>query len=74
MLWCVSVAPLGKPVVPDVYWMLIGSSNDSPAMRSRKSLSGACGPSSHACHSGVSMYNTFSRSGSAPRTSSIIAR
>ena len=27
MLWCVSVAPLGKPVVPEVYWMLIGSSN-----------------------------------------------
>ena len=26
MLWWVSVAPLGKPVVPLVYWMLIGSS------------------------------------------------
>ena len=26
MLWCESVAPLGKPVVPEVYWMLIGSS------------------------------------------------
>ena len=26
MLWCESVAPFGKPVVPDVYWMLIGSS------------------------------------------------
>ena len=25
MLRCDSVAPLGKPVVPDVYWMLIGS-------------------------------------------------
>ena len=25
MLWCESVAPLGKPVVPLVYWMLIGS-------------------------------------------------
>jgi len=24
MLWCDSVAPFGKPVVPDVYWMLIG--------------------------------------------------
>ncbi len=29
MLWCVSVAPFGNPVVPDVYWMLIGSSNCS---------------------------------------------
>ncbi len=27
MLWCVSVAPLGAPVVPEVNWMLIGSSN-----------------------------------------------
>src|SRR3954462_3882762 len=34
MLWCDNVAPLGKPVVPDVYWMLIGSSNDSVASRS----------------------------------------
>ncbi len=25
MLWCVSVAPLGAPVVPLVNWMLIGS-------------------------------------------------
>ena len=24
MLWCVSVAPLGVPVVPEVNWMLIG--------------------------------------------------
>ena len=26
MLWCDSVAPFGVPVVPEVYWMLIGSS------------------------------------------------
>jgi hypothetical protein len=25
MLWCVSVAPFGAPVVPEVNWMLIGS-------------------------------------------------
>jgi hypothetical protein len=25
MLWWLSVAPLGNPVVPEVYWMLIGS-------------------------------------------------
>ena len=45
MLWCESVAPLGKPVVPLVYWMLIGSSKDSSAMRaaiaSRSSVAGA---------------------------------
>ena len=34
MLWCDSVAPLGNPVVPLVYWMLIGSSNDRLASRS----------------------------------------
>ena len=29
MLRWLSVAPLGKPVVPEVYWMLIGSSGSS---------------------------------------------
>ena len=33
MLWWLSVAPLGKPVVPLVYWMLIGSSNWVAAWR-----------------------------------------
>ena len=33
MLWCDSVAPLGCPVVPEVYWMLIGSSGESSACR-----------------------------------------
>ena len=36
MLWWVSVAPLGKPVVPLVYWMLIGSSKSSSAIRARR--------------------------------------
>ena len=40
MLRCDSVAPLGNPVVPDVYWMLIGSSGDSPADRSRRACDG----------------------------------
>src|SRR3954465_6484982 len=35
MLWWLSVAPLGKPVVPLVYWMLIGSSNCRPEERLR---------------------------------------
>ena len=30
MLWCDRVAPLGNPVVPDVYWMLIGSWGSRP--------------------------------------------
>ena len=33
MLWWLSVAPLGKPVVPLVYWMLMGSSNCVAAWR-----------------------------------------
>ena len=37
MLRCDSVAPFGKPVVPEVYWMLIGSVTDRLANRSAKS-------------------------------------
>jgi hypothetical protein len=36
MLWWVSVAPLGWPVVPLVNWMLIGSSNCRVGERSRR--------------------------------------
>ena len=31
MLWCVSITPLGKPVVPEVYCMLITSWHSRPA-------------------------------------------
>ena len=41
MLWWLSVAPLGKPVVPLVYWMLIGSSNWVAAWRSAQLLGAA---------------------------------
>ena len=33
MLWCVRVAPLGNPVVPEVYCRLMGSCGSSSAMR-----------------------------------------
>lgn len=36
-LRCDSVAPLGTPVVPDVYWMLIGSSGLNAALASASS-------------------------------------
>ena len=36
MLRCVSVAPFGLPVVPLVYWMLMGSSHWSDDSRSRR--------------------------------------
>ncbi len=55
MLRWLSVAPLGKPVVPLVYWMLMASSGSSCALRrsgcstetslpalSRPSQSGVC--------------------------------
>ena len=74
MLWCDSVAPLGNPVVPLVYWMLIGSSNCRPAMRSRSASSGmvaalAIIPS----HSGEPRRITVSSALRSGRTSSIIA-
>jgi hypothetical protein len=40
MLWWLSVAPLGKPVVPDVYWMLIASSGLSVASISASGVLG----------------------------------
>src|SRR4029450_8803209 len=40
MLWCDRVAPLGNPAVPEVYWMLMGSSNWSRASRSRSRSTG----------------------------------
>ena len=39
-----SMAPLGKPVVPEVYWMLIGSSNWSAASRPGAQLLGDRSP------------------------------
>ena len=36
MLWCDSVAPFGKPVVPEVYWMLMGSSKESCGLLARE--------------------------------------
>ena len=72
MLWCESVAPLGKPVVPLVYWMLIGSSKDSSAMRAAiASRSGS--PAQNSSHSGRSTKTVRSSVSTAPETSSIMA-
>ena len=68
MLWWLSVAPFGKPVVPLVYWMLIGSS-ESSAPRSGSGPS----PASSASHSGEPSSTTRSSSGRLARTSSIMA-
>jgi hypothetical protein len=66
---------LGKPVVPEVYWMLIGSSNDSSASRAATSSIGTPPPCARSqAQSGVPMYTTVARAGQPVRTSSIIAR
>ena len=44
MLWCDRVAPLGKPVVPLVYWMLIGSSKDRLAPPCEVAVRAGCPP------------------------------
>lgn len=42
MLWWVSVAPFGTPVVPEVNWMLIASSNWSASpMRASEAIASA---------------------------------
>ncbi len=75
MLWCDSVAPLGKPVVPEVYWMLIGSSKDSVTnCSSSRTWSAAPPATSSASHSAAPMNTTSASSGQSGRTCSIIAR
>jgi len=57
ILWWLSVAPLGKPVVPEVNWMLIASSNcsfgASSAMRAFSALPPAVATSSKFSMPGV---------------------
>ena len=73
MLWWDSVAPLGNPVVPLVYWMLIGSSNCSPADRFRSSSSlTEAAPASSSSQSWVPRYTTRCSAGSSGRTSATI--
>src|SRR5919197_521475 len=64
MLWWLSVAPFGKPVVPLVYWMLMWSSNWRAAARSRSSpgATASAAPSS-ASQSGPSSRTARSRAG-----------
>lgn len=61
--------PLGKPVVPDVYWMLTGSSQESSSY-------GASGPArpSSASQLGSPMWTVSRNCGHLPRTCSTIAR
>ena len=74
MLWWDSVAPLGNPVVPEVYWMLIGSSALSVVLIAA-SAAGSAPRSALATssHSALPSRTTCSRSGQDGRTSSIIA-
>ena len=83
MLWCDSVAPLGKPVVPLVYWMLIASSKDSVAARaasSSRAVAGVAAPAVPRCLrelvplGGADEDHLLQLGQDRPRTSSIIAR
>ena len=72
-LWWVRVAPLGWPVVPDVYWMLIGSYGDSVACRASRCLVvSACDPAARPSPARRSARRVQAR-GSPGATSSIIA-
>ena len=46
MLWCVSITPFGKPVVPEVYCMLITSWWCRVCRTSARRPSPVCSPSS----------------------------
>ncbi|SLI19425.1 Uncharacterised protein [Mycobacteroides abscessus subsp. abscessus] len=72
MLWWLSVAPLGKPVVPEVYWMLIGSSMVSSAPSSAN-RTGSGVVLVTCCHWSSPRMSTCSSPGHSPRTSSIMA-
>jgi hypothetical protein len=74
MLRCDSVAPLGNPVVPDVYWMLIGSSVVSVSSTWRSaSASPDCPAAITSSQEDSPMRTTSTRSGESPRTSSIMS-
>ena len=69
MLVCDRVAPLGNPVVPDVYWMLIGSAalRDEAISDSRCSSAGV---STIVCHCSDSNSTTSRTPGVSGRTCS----
>ena len=72
MLWWLSVAPLGKPVVPLVYWMLIGSSNWVAAWREASSSAETRSPPAMNSSQSRPMNTTCSSPSQSPRTSSTI--
>jgi hypothetical protein len=72
MLWWERVAPFGNPVVPEVYWMLIGSSQDSSGYTASRPARPARPANSPQL--GSPMYTTSRNPRHLPRTSSTIAR
>ena len=68
---CDSVAPLGNPVVPDVYWMLIASPGVSDSRIGASTASSACVASIDSHRSSPSS-TTNSSAGQSPRTRSIM--
>ena len=74
MLRCDSVAPFGKPVVPEVYWMLIGSVLANAACRATSSA-GVTSParSRSSSQSAVPRNTTPLSAGTSGLTSSTMA-
>ncbi len=77
MLWWESVAPLGNPVVPEVYWMLMGSSAErAAAARSRSASSTEAAASSSWAQEPPPIHTTSVNAGTSPaaRTSCTMER
>ena len=73
MLRWVSVAPFGNPVVPDVYWMLIGSSGAGAARRGDGRRSTPPAPATISSHSSSQKNTARSSAGTWPSTWSTIS-
>ena len=74
MLRWLRVAPLGRPVVPEVYWMLIGSSGVRPSSPVSLQQRHARVVTLWSVHSGLPRNHTCSGPVQSPRTSSTIPR
>ena len=68
ILWWLRVAPLGNPVVPLVYWMLIASSHSSDPWRSR-----SCAPLTSAARAFSSPHVSMPATGVSSRQTMVFS-
>jgi hypothetical protein len=74
MLVWLSVAPFGEPVVPLVYWMLMGSPGDSCASRAASASGATCAPpSAKPSQAGSPIHTTCSSAGVCGATAATIS-